>query len=486
MELEVPQFVLLQQRIRNRTKHIFLISASPVGGTGANLPTPNANCSSLGLAATAGKVALLSNSSALSGSACPPVAPSGATIIDFVGYGTSTTVNCFEGTGPAIPPTSGNINSTQRKGLGQDTQDNTADFERISPPTPMAGGLNPTVSLTITPATASETGQTQLTATVTASTAVTGDQTVNFALTSGTAGTADFVSIPATITILSGQTSGTATFNVADDVLIESTETATFTISNPSAGITLGVTTTATVNITDNDAAALPDLTISQSGPSSATTRSFYDYTLRVSNNGTTDQSVDVNFTLPAGVTFNVASAVNGCTSIDLISGVVQFRGCTAAANSSNIFFTINVTAPMTAQTITSPGTNAVVDPNSLIAESNETNNTATATVTTTITTAPTAAGVRLSGRVATATGRGIMRATVVLTGGSLEGAVYATTDFEGNYNFSDIPAGETYVLSVFVKGYKFDQTSIFVNLNEDYDKGNFIGTPKQKIRIIK
>jgi hypothetical protein len=97
-----------------------------------------------------------------------------------------------------------------------------------------------------------------------------------------------------------------------------------------------------------------------------------------------------------------------------------------------------------------------------------------------------TAAGVSLSGRVAAESGRGIMRATVMLTGGNLESPVYATTDFEGNYNFSDIPAGETYVLSVFVKGYKFNQTNIVVNLNEDYDKANFIGTPKQRIGTIR
>ena len=45
------------------------------------------------MSATAGKVALVSSTTALAG-ACP----TGATIIDFVGYG--TTANCFEGTRP--------------------------------------------------------------------------------------------------------------------------------------------------------------------------------------------------------------------------------------------------------------------------------------------------------------------------------------------------------------------------------------------------
>jgi hypothetical protein len=126
----------------------FLISASAVGATGANLPAPNANCNSLSINATAGKIALLNTTSALSGATCPAVAPLDTTIVDFVGYGTASTVNCFEGnTGPAIPPTSGNINSTQRIGAGQDTNDNAVDFARTSPPTPTAAPVNPTAAL---------------------------------------------------------------------------------------------------------------------------------------------------------------------------------------------------------------------------------------------------------------------------------------------------------------------------------------------------
>jgi hypothetical protein len=110
--------------------------------------------------------------------------------------------------------------------------------------------------------------------------------------------------------------------------------------------------------------------------------------------------------------------------------------------------------------------------------------NAATATVTTTITVAPTAAGVRLSGRVVTESGDGIGRAKIMLFGGSLTEPVFAVTDFEGNYSFSDIPAGETYTLSISVKGYKFNQAIIVVNLNEDVTNAHFIGTSsKQRIR---
>jgi hypothetical protein len=92
-----------------------------------------------------------------------------------------------------------------------------------------------------------------ITVTATTSAAVTGDQTVNLAVT-GTGITAgDYTLSNATITILSGQTTGTVTFTVVDDAAVEATETATLTISSPSSGMTLGATTTQNVAITDND-----------------------------------------------------------------------------------------------------------------------------------------------------------------------------------------------------------------------------------------
>jgi uncharacterized protein len=54
----------------------------------------------IAMAATAGKVALVSSTTALSG-ACPTTG-----VIDFVGFG--TTANCFEGAGPT--PTLSNTN----------------------------------------------------------------------------------------------------------------------------------------------------------------------------------------------------------------------------------------------------------------------------------------------------------------------------------------------------------------------------------------
>lgn len=121
--------------------------------------------------------------------------------------------------------------------------------------------VTPTVNLAIAPTSGSEAAATTFTATVTASSAVSGNQTVSFALTGGTATNADFTAIPVSITILDGQTTGTATFSVVNDAIVEGPETATLTISNPSSGITLGSTVSADVTVVDNDDQTAPTIT---------------------------------------------------------------------------------------------------------------------------------------------------------------------------------------------------------------------------------
>ena len=91
------------------------------GGTTA-LPTPDA-IGTIAMAGTAGKVALVNSTTALTGSN-PSASPS---VIDFVGYG--TTANGFEGTGPTPAPS--NTNSVQRITF-IDTNDNKNDFTAVA------------------------------------------------------------------------------------------------------------------------------------------------------------------------------------------------------------------------------------------------------------------------------------------------------------------------------------------------------------------
>jgi uncharacterized protein len=117
----------------------YLIQAA--GGTvGVALPTPDfvmtladvTSSFTINMSATAGKVALVTNITPLTVSC-----PTGATILDFIGYG--TTANCFEGAG-AAPTTSNNTQSIIRKDSTIDTNVNSADFTTVSPPNPRSTG----------------------------------------------------------------------------------------------------------------------------------------------------------------------------------------------------------------------------------------------------------------------------------------------------------------------------------------------------------
>ena len=76
---------------------------------------------------------------------------------------------------------------------------------------------------------------------------------------------------------------------------------------------------------------------------------------------------------------------------------------------------------------------------------------------------APTAAGVPVSGRVMTKGGSGIRGAVVVID----DGAGYtrrAVTGSFGYYSFDDVPAGETYTVSVTSKRFQFAPQLVTVN----------------------
>ena len=121
----------------------YLIAQS-FGANGVNpLPTPNAS-GTIAMSATAAKIALVSNSVALSGT-CP--FPS-ANIVDFIGYG--ATANCNDGqtnNSATNAPAPSTTTSDQRSAAGTDTDVNSTDFTALAP-TPQAA-LQPTAGGTV-------------------------------------------------------------------------------------------------------------------------------------------------------------------------------------------------------------------------------------------------------------------------------------------------------------------------------------------------
>jgi hypothetical protein len=100
----------------------YLVQLGSGGAIGAALPTPDLT-GAINMNATAGKVALVGATAALSG-ICPST-----NIIDFVGYG--TTANCFEGA--SFAPAGSNTLSVLRPLGCEDTNDNSSNFTAVAP-----------------------------------------------------------------------------------------------------------------------------------------------------------------------------------------------------------------------------------------------------------------------------------------------------------------------------------------------------------------
>ena len=104
----------------------YLVQESSGGSNGSLLPAADAT-GSIAMAAGSGKVALVRNATALTGTC-----PNDSNIIDLLGYG--STANCFRGTAPAAAPS--NTNGLLRAGNGcTNTGNNIADFI-LGAPTP--------------------------------------------------------------------------------------------------------------------------------------------------------------------------------------------------------------------------------------------------------------------------------------------------------------------------------------------------------------
>ncbi|MFM7408626.1 MAG: beta strand repeat-containing protein [Cuspidothrix sp.] len=163
-----------------------------------------------------------------------------------------------------LPLINNPANWITQDGTGDQSSDGTAPDVPFSSSAFTIAATIPTVNLSVSSNAGTEAGTTVITVTATASSAVSGNQTVNLGVTGTGITSGDFTLSNNIITIPNGQTTGSVTFTVVDDVLVEGTETATLTISNLSVGIILG-NTTQNIVITDNDIPATPTVNLSVS-----------------------------------------------------------------------------------------------------------------------------------------------------------------------------------------------------------------------------
>ncbi len=152
----------------------------------------------------------------------------------------------------------------------------------------------PTVNLSVSSNAGTEAGTTIITITATASSAVSSNQTIDLGISGTNITAGDYNLSNTSITIPSGQTTGTTTFIIVNDALAEGTETATLTISNPSSGVALGSTTSQNIAITDNDVAGV---TITQSSGSTDITEggTTDSYTIILNSQPTNNVTININ-----------------------------------------------------------------------------------------------------------------------------------------------------------------------------------------------
>ncbi len=236
----------------------YLVQEAQGSGGTVNLPAPDAT-GTIAMSGSAGKVALVSNNTALSGSC-----PAGGALVDFIGYGTA---NCFEGT--AASPALSNTTAALRGSNGcTDTDVNGSDFttgapnpRNVSSPVNICGGVVKTVSVAAGTDAAEPAANGSFT--INLSTATTASTDINFAF-GGTAifgtdytvaysaGSTISTTAAGTLTLPSGTTSITVTITPIDDALVEGAELISLTLSSPTEGYTIG-TASQNINLADDD-----------------------------------------------------------------------------------------------------------------------------------------------------------------------------------------------------------------------------------------
>jgi len=153
----------------------------------------------------------------------------------------------------------------------------------------------PTVTISATDSSASETGLDTGIFTVTRSGSTSGALTVNYTVSGTASAGSDYSALAGSVTIGSGAASATMTVAPIDDAAVEGNETVIVTLSTDAAYV-IAAPSSATVTIADNDT-ALPTVTISATDPNAAEAGPDAGG-FTVSRSGSTSGALMVNYTV--------------------------------------------------------------------------------------------------------------------------------------------------------------------------------------------
>ncbi len=361
-----------------------------------------------------------------------------------------------------------------------------------------------------------------ITITVNRAGSTTGAISVNVSNAGGTAaggaacgGAVDFTNLSQTLNFASGEASRTFTIQLCADDLSEGSETVILTLANPTGGATLGVPNAATLTI--NDAATqftnTIDITINDNAPAAS-----YPSTITVAGaptiittvrvtlfdmTHTYADDIDVLLVGPGGQTFVLMEDAGG--SNELVGTDITFTDTGVllpdeSAITSGSYEPANYSTPVTTFPSPAPfapynepgatlhGTESggAVTLNSVFGGTNPNGawklyvRDDTSGDVGTISgwglqfLGPTAALVDIGGRVVTATGRGIAGARVTLTEQDGTTRTALTNPF-GQYRFNQLAAGQSVVVSVNSKRYRFGIPSRAFNLTEESLNVDFV-----------
>ncbi len=184
----------------------------------------------------------------------------------------------------------------------------------------------PSINLSVSSGTGAEASQTLITVTATASSAVTGDQTISLNVSGTGISTDDYTLSNSVITIAGGEMTGSVTLAILDDALLEGAETAVIVVNNPSSGIQLGNTTTQNIEIADNESPSFPTVSILSTDANAAESGVTVNTgTFTITRTGDTTAALTVAYSVGG-------TATNGSDYNSLTGSVLIPAGQTSAA----------------------------------------------------------------------------------------------------------------------------------------------------------